>query len=144
MPEYSWADMDAWVGAMDRRLDFVVRQSTNDLLNGIEIVPGINRGGSRVRGTIPRDLGILANSLVSSLQGSTSLTAASEDSYVMVIGNMKAGDVATFGWGGPAAPYARAIHDGSGSTPGTFWVDVAAQKWPGYVAGAVAKGRAVS
>lgn len=144
MPEYSWAQMDEWVAAMDRRLDFVVRQATNDLMKDIQIVPGINRGGSRVKGTIPRDFGVLANSLVSSLQGSTSLQPAGADSFVLVVAQMQAGDVATFGWGGPAAPYARAVHDGSGTTPGTFWVDVAAKKWPSYVAAAVLKGKAVS
>lgn len=136
------ADLPRWVRQQQQIMDAVVSQATGDLLNSIEIVPGIARGGSRVRGTIPRDLGALARSKQSTLYGSTSLTSEGEDSHVLIAGAMKAGDVATFSWGGAAAPYAHAVHYGANGVPGTFWIDVAADGWQRTVAGAVRRARA--
>lgn len=137
----SFAQLDQWAAATQRRLDIVVKQSVNDLLKGIEVAPGIARGGSRQRGTVPRDTGALAASLQSSLNGSTALGSGSA-SYTFVVGSIKAGDTARFSWGGGAAPYARAVHFGANGVPGTHWIDVAAGKWPQIVAGAVAKAKA--
>lgn len=142
MATYTFATLGAWATKTQKRMDVVTKQATNDLINGIEIAPGINRGGSRQRGVIPRDLRALAASLQSTLSGSTSLTQVGEDSYILVAGAMKAGDTARFSWGGGVAPYAESVHYGANGVPGTFWIDVAAGKWPGYVAGAVRKAMA--
>jgi len=142
--KYSFANLDKWADKSERRMDYVVRQATNDLLRGINIAPGINRGGSRKKGTIPRDLGPLAASLQSTLLGTSALSGPTgENSYVGVIGRMKAGDKARFAWGGAVAPYAPDVHYGANGVMGTFWIPEAAKKWNSYVRGAVAKGRAV-
>lgn len=142
MAQYSWAQLPQWVAKVERIQTAVVKQATNDLLAGIEIAPGITRGGGRQKGTVPRDLGTLAASLQSTLMGSSALSAGGQDSYALVAGAMEAGDVAQFTWGGGAAPYAAAVHFGANGLPGTFWVDVAAGKWRGYVAAAVRRARA--
>jgi hypothetical protein len=139
LAKYTFATLDAWTRKSRKRLDAVVSQATNDLIADIEVVPGINRGGGRKRGTIPRDTGMLAASLQSELHGSTALSGEGLDSYVMVVGAMEAGDMARFSWG---TSYARAVHYGANGVPGTFWIDVAAGKWPGYVASAVTRAKA--
>jgi len=137
MTVYKAADMPKWAAKVDRLALAVIQQATNDLLGGIDIVAGINRGGSRKRGTIPRDLGALAASLQSSLYGSTAISG--QESYALVVAQVKVGDRMQFVWGGNAAPYARAVHYGRN---GTFWVDVAANKWRGYVRAAVVRAKA--
>ncbi len=141
MTEYTFAQIDEWATKVDTVLDSILSQSVNDLLSGIEVVPGINRGGSRQRGTIPRDFGKLAASLQSTLQGSTSLTQTGEASYALVVANIKAEDVATFSWGTGEDDYAFHVHYGANGVPGTFWVDVARTKWQGYVNSATARAR---
>ena len=142
MTTYSFADLPKWVTKTEKVMDAVVSQATNDLVADIKIVPGINRGGSRVKGTIPRDLGALASSLQSSLNGSTAISGAT--SFAFVAGQMTAGDTARFAWGGKGsgAEYAEAVHYGANGVPGTYWIDVAAAGWQGYVKGAVRKARA--
>ena len=139
---YSVAELDQWVAKTKKRTDVVARQAVDMMLNDIRIVPSMARGGSPQKGTIPRDIGALAASLQSELHGSTSLSGSGEDSYTLVVGQMQAGDVAQFTWGGNAAPYARRIHYGWGTYPGTFWRDIAAGKWDGYVRAAVVKAKA--
>jgi hypothetical protein len=123
-------------------MDAVVSQAANNLLADIKIVPGINRGGSRVKGTIPRDLSALARSLQSSIYGGTAISG--EAGWMLIAGQMTAGDVARFAWGGTGsdAEYARHVHYGANGVPGTYWIDVAAAGWQGYVKGAVRKARA--
>ena len=143
MTTYSFATLPAWAAKVEKIANAVVSQATNDMLNSIKIVPGINRGGSRVKGTIPRDLSALARSLQSSIYGSTSLSG--EKSWMLVAGNMEAGDVAQFAWGGKGsdAEYARHVHYGANGVPGTFWIDVAADGWKTkWVPGAVRKAKA--
>lgn len=135
------AQIDDWVAKVGKVQDAVVSTAVSDMLADIEIVPGINRGGSRKRGTIPRDLGALARSLESTLMGSTAITQRGEASWTFAAGEMKAGDVATFLWGGKDAPYARAVHYGANGVPGTFWIDVAAGKWQSYVDDAVRRAK---
>lgn len=145
MTKYTFAELDAWTRKSRKRLDAVASQATNDMIADIEVVPGINRGGGRTRGTIPRDTGMLAASLQSEIQGSGSLQAEGEDSYVMVVGAMEAGDVVRFSWGtagGDRVSYAYHVHYGANGVPGTFWIDVAAGKWPEYVASAVSRAKA--
>lgn len=140
MTKYTFAQLNRWAAKVERRQTAILKQATNDLLKDIRIVPGITRGGSRKRGTIPRDLGALASSLQSTLFGSTALTG--EDSYVMVVGQLQAGDRARFAWGGTLAPYAQEVHYGANGVPGTFWRDAAAAKWQGYVRAATIRAKA--
>jgi len=139
---YTFATLSAWAAKVERRQTAILRQSTNDMLRDIEIVPGIARGGTPQRGTIPKDIGALASSLQSTLFGSTALSATGEDSYVMAIGALQPGDRIRFAWGGTLAPYARRIHYGWGTYPGTFWRDGAAAKWEGYVKAATIRAKA--
>jgi 20S proteasome alpha/beta subunit len=139
---YTFAQLPKWGTKVTKIGDAIVKTATGDMLADIEVVPGINRGGSRVRGTIPRDIGALANSLQSTLYGTTAMSAGGADSHTLIAGAMKAGDVAKFSWGGGVAPYAPHVHYGANGVPGTFWRDAAAGKWPGYVAAAVAKAKA--
>ena len=141
MTVYNSENIPQWAAKVEAIATAIARQATNDMLKDIEIVPGISRGGSRVRGTIPRNLGALAASLQSSLHGSSSLSGRGADSYILIAGAMSLGDVAEFVWGGNIAPYARPVHYGSRNTPGTYWVDVAAGKWRGYVRASVTKAR---
>ncbi|MBO29089.1 MAG: hypothetical protein CML61_10115 [Rhodobacteraceae bacterium] len=142
MTTYRFASLDDWVTKVDSVMDAVVSEATSDALASVEIVPGITRGGSRVKGTIPRDLGALAASLQSSLYGSTSLVQDGQASYALVAGRMQAGDVASFSWGGPAAPYASYVHYGANGVRGTYWIDEMANEWPAFVNGAAAKAKA--
>ena len=139
---YSFAELGKWAAKTKKRTHVVVQQATNDMIRDVRVVPAMARGGTPQEGTIPRDIGALAASLQSELHGSTSLSGSGEDSYTLVVGQMQAGDVAQFTWGGNAAPYARRIHYGWGTYPGTFWRDIAAGKWDGYVRAAVVKAKA--
>lgn len=142
MTKYTLSELPRWATKVEAVADAVVGQATADLLSGITPGPSITRGSSRVPGTIPVDLGGLVNSLQSSLYGSTSINGAGKGSHVLVAGSMKAGDVARFSWGGPAAPYARAVHDGAKGVAGTHWIDAAANRWPSAVDAAAAKAKA--
>jgi hypothetical protein len=142
MTTYTAATLPEWAAKIEAILDAVTAQATAEMLADIKVTPGINRGGGRQHGTVPRDLGALARSLQSTLYGSTSLNQEGVGSHVLVAGAMKAGDTARFSWGGAVAPYAAAVHYGARGVPGTFWIDVAAAKWPGYVAHAVDRAKA--
>lgn len=124
-------EVDAWVRKSKKRMTLVLRQATNDMLADIEIVPGINRGGGRVRGTIPRDVSNLARSLNSSILGGAVFQG--EASFVMATGVVNAGQIITFSWGGPVAPYAQHVHYGANGIPGTYWITEAASKWQDYI-----------
>jgi hypothetical protein len=137
---YKLANLPRWAAKVEKIADAVVSQSVNDLLSGIRPSIGINRGGTRERGTIPRDIGALINSLQSTLYGGTAIVGPA--SYVLVAGRMGAGSRASFAWGGTVAPYAAAVHYGANGVKGTFWVDVAANKWPRTVRGALRKVKA--
>lgn len=137
MTQYEFADMPQWAAKMGKVFDAIVKQATNDLLAGVNPGPSISRTGYREHGTIPVKDGFLVNSLQSSLYGGTAITGA--EGWIMVVGKMKVGDTARFMWGGHIAPYARHVHYGAKGVAGTFWVDVAAGKWPQYVDGAAAK-----
>ncbi|MBM2293748.1 hypothetical protein JQX09_17605 [Sulfitobacter pseudonitzschiae] len=128
MTVYKVAELAKWAKKAERRQDYVVAQSTNNLFDrGSRTAPGVTRGGVVKPGFIPRDLGFLAASQVSSLNGSTALSG--ENSYVFAIANMKAGDRAQLGW---TAPYARRLH-----YAGWLWVDSAANDWQAIVADVV-------
>lgn len=142
MTVYRADQMPQWVRKVEAITNAVIQQATNDMLNDIKIEPGVTRGGRRRKGTIPRMDGAIAASLQSTLYNTTSLSVQGEASHKLVIPNMSAGVRAEFLWGGAAAPHARANHYGWSNVAGTFWVDVAAQGWRGYVRGAVIKAKA--
>jgi len=130
------AQIDSWVAKCKRRSSAVVRQATNNTIRrASRVSAGTTRGGSVKVGYVPRDLGTLAASLLSTLHGSTMLTQPGADSYRFVVTNMEVGDVATFVW---TAPYARAQHYGYTTSTGKkvggwLWVDNAANEWPNEV-----------
>lgn len=131
------AQIDAWVLKTERRQQLVLQQSTNDIiLRASRTSAGVTRGGVVRKGFIPRDLGGLAASLVSTLSGSTILTGVGEDSYSLIVAQMTSGDTATFTW---TAPYARRLHYENG----WMWVDEAAQRWVPTVRSNVAKAKAI-
>lgn len=140
MTKYTFATLPRWATKVNKVQDAIVGTATSEMIGDIRVAPGINRGGGRTKGTVPRDLGALAGSLNSSLNGGAGGSGVA--AAALVAGGMKAGDIASFSWGGDAAPYAKYVHYGAKGVPGTFWIDVAASKWPGYVASAVAKARA--
>lgn len=136
------AQIDRWARMTRQRTEFVLKQATNNMLRSVEVVPGISRGGARVRGTIPRDLGALAGSLQSTLYGSTSMTQSGQNSHVFAIAAMQPGDLIRFTWGGAVAPYAYPVHYGANGVPGTFWIDEMAGGWQGYVRDATREAKA--
>lgn len=141
MTEYTFAQMaaGAFTEKLKRHQTLIAQQATNDLLKNIPIKAGVTRGGTREIGSIPRMDGAIARSLQSSLYGSTSIQRSGEASFAMVIGAMKAGDVAQFTWGGAAAPHARANHYGTKGMSGTFWIIEAVEHWQKYVDAAAAR-----
>lgn len=141
MATYSFVALDEWVRKAKNRINAVLKQATNDMINGVGIVSGLSRGGFVQKGAIPRDLGTLARSLQSTLYGSTAINATGEDSWIGVVGSIEGGDVAAFSWGGDEAPYARRIHYGWGSYPGTFFRDEATAKWQSYIETATARAK---
>ena len=139
MTTYTWENLDDWLAKNSKVLNAVVKTSTSRLVGGIEVVPGINRGGSRRKGTIPRDIGALASSMRSSLMGSTA--AVGEAAWVGVVGGMKAGDVARFSWGGAVAPYAAHVYYGANGIEGTHWIEERAKDWQSIVRTAAIEAR---
>lgn len=141
MTTYTFAQLGEWARKCERRQDAIVKQSTNDVIKqASRTATGVTRGGSLQRGYVPRDTGVLAASLVSSLHGSTSITQGGGD-FAMVIGSMEAGDVATFEW---TADYARAMHYGTRGRQGWHWVTEAANNWQGIVAANAARAQAIT
>lgn len=135
------ADLGGYAAKKSREMDFIVKQSTNDVIvQASRTATGVTRGGTNQRGYIPKDVGTLAASLVSTLAGSTILTQG-EGEFGLVVGNMTAGDVATFAW---TAPYARRMHYGDDTRQGWFWVTEATNDWQSIVNANVAKARSIN
>lgn len=138
------AQIDAWVRKSEKRLDVVVRGATQDVISrASRTARGVTRGGSVKRGYVPRDIGTLAASLISTLHGSTAMTQGNGE-YALVVASMQAGDKATFVW---TAPHARPMHYGYTTSRGNFvggwmWVDEAAGNWQRIVGENVLKARA--
>ena len=86
---------------------------------------------------MPVDTGNLRNSLQSSVAGGASGEGAS--SYILVAGNMKGGDLATFTW---TAEYAAAVNNGNRGRPGAHFVEGAVDEWPAIVRASIAKAKA--
>lgn len=149
MARMSFAQMGAWAEKQVRVMDVIVKQSTNDVIvQASRTATGATRGGSLQRGYVPKDDGILAASLVSSLHGSTAITQG-DGEFALVVGSMEHGDRAEFRW---TAPYARRMHYGFQGTDslgrsfnqqGWHWVTEAQNDWQSIVAANTAKARAI-
>ena len=97
MANYTFAELPKWAIKTEKNMDTIVRQSLNDTLNSIQIVPGKGRGGSPQLGEIPRDTGALAQSLVSEIHGGISNKKASgENSHALVIDQIDSKSGAAF------------------------------------------------
>lgn len=149
MTTYTFAQLGEWAKKSQRRMDVIVKQSTNDVIvQASKTATGVTRGGTNQRGYIPKDVGNLAASLISTLAGSTAITQGGGD-FSLVIGSMEAGDKATFVW---TAPYARRMHygyqgtDSAGRTfnqQGWFWVTEAVNDWQSIVRKNTARAKAI-
>jgi hypothetical protein len=126
------AEIGAWGMATRKRLTAIIRGATQAVIHDAQVP--VAKGGR-----MPVDTGTLRGSLQSSLIGSTSLTGP--ESYVMIAAQMDIGDVAEFGWGGPAASYARHVEYGTRGRPGRNFAGGAAARWPSFVREAVAKAK---
>ena len=107
-------------GFKDRTLDkveAVFKQSVQEVIADAQVP--VAKGGR-----MPVDTGFLRNSMVSGLNGSTSLTGP--DSYALVIAQAGLDDVIFAGW---TAEYARHVEYGARGRPGRFYMRGAAQKW---------------
>ena len=60
-------------------------------------------------------------------------------SHILVAGNMKGGDLATFTW---TAEYAAAVNNGNRGRPGAHFVEGAVDEWPAIVRASIAKAKA--
>lgn len=141
MAEYQMADLDKWVLATTERMNAVARGSVQRV---VEVAQTPRAKGGRM----PVDTGALRNSLASSLNGSTALTGG--DAFVLVVGDMEAGDVAEFGW---TVEYARRVNFGfidqdslgrSYNQSGAHFLEGAASQWQQIVEGEVKKAKAAA
>ena len=93
---------------------------------------------------------VITNNLRDSLESSIAGGAKGdgEESYILVAGNMKGGDLATFVW---RAEYARRVNNGftgpdklgrTYSQAGAHFVEGAVDQWPAIVRASIAKAKA--
>ena len=125
MTESYTADVDAWARASDKRLNVIVRQSTQDLFSlTTRTAPAKARGGEVKPGFVPRDTGFLAASAQILINGRQ--TGEGEDAAEFAIVGMEAGDTAILAW---SAVYSKRVH----YEGGWLWIDTHAPKWPDLV-----------
>ena len=130
MTKYTFAQLDQWTKKTEKRIDAVLKDATQSV---IAVAQQTKAKGGRM----PVDTGNLRNSLQSSIAGGASGEGAS--SYIMVAGNMKGGDLATFTW---TAEYAAAVNNGNRGRPGAHFVEGAVDQWPAIVRASIAKAKA--
>ena len=111
MARYTFAQLDQWTKKTERRIDAVLKDATQTVISVAQTPK--SKGGR-----LPVDTGNLRNSLQSSIAGGASGEGAS--SYILVAGNMKGGDLATFTW---TAEYAAAVNNGNRGRPGAHFVE---------------------
>lgn len=115
------AQVNDYVRKYKERMEAVFKQSAQDVI--AQAQTPVAQGGN-----MPVDTGFLRNSLVSGLNGSTSLTGA--DSYVLAVAGANLGDSIFAGW---TANYARYQEYGPNGRPGRFFMRAAAQNWQDIV-----------
>jgi len=130
MVKYTFATLDQWVLKTEKRIDAVLKDATQSV---VAVAQQTKAKGGRM----PVDTGNLRNSLQSSVAGGAS--GEGKESYIMVAGNMKGGDVATFTW---TAEYAAAVNNGNRGRPGAHFVEGAVDQWPAIVRASIAKAKA--
>lgn len=139
MATYTFANLDKWALKTERRIDAVIKDSTQSV---VEVMQTPKAKG----GKIPVDTGNLRNTLMSSLSGGVGSQGAA--SHIMVAASMKAGDTATFTY---TAAYARRVNSGftgqdslgrTYNQTGAHFVENAVDQWPALVAASVAKAKA--
>ena len=133
MTKYTFATLDQWTKKTERRIDAVLKDATQSVIAVAQV--------SREKGgRMPVITGNLRNSLQSSIAGGAS--GEGKESYIMVAGNMKGGDLATFTWGNDDVPYAAAVNNGAQGRPGAHFVEGAVDQWPAIVRASIAKAKA--
>jgi len=130
MVRYTFATLDQWTKKTERRIDAVLKDATQSV---VAVAQETKAKGGRM----PVDTGNLRNSLQSSVAGGAMGEGAS--SYILVAGNMKGGDLATFTW---TAEYAAAVNNGNHGRPGAHFVEGAVDEWPAIVRASIAKAKA--
>jgi len=130
MTKYTFAQLDQWTKKTEKRIDAVLKDATQSV---IAVAQQTKAKGGRM----PVDTGNLRNSLQSSVAGGAS--GEGKESYIMVAGNMKGGDLATFTW---TAEYAAAVNNGNRGRPGAHFVEGAVDQWPAIVRASIAKAKA--
>ena len=128
--KYTFATLDQWTKKTEKRIDAVLKDATQSV---VAVAQQTKAKGGRM----PVDTGNLRNSLQSSVAGGA--MGEGKESYIMVAGNMKGGDLATFTW---TAEYAAAVNNGNRGRPGAHFVDGAADQWPAIVRASIAKAKA--
>ena len=130
MVKYTFATLDQWTKKTEKRIDAVLKDATQSV---VAVAQQTKAKGGRM----PVDTGNLRNSLQSSVAGGAS--GEGKESYIMVAGNMKGGDLATFTW---TAEYAAAVNNGNRGRPGAHFVEGAVDQWPAIVRASIAKAKA--
>ena len=133
MTKYTFATLDQWTKKTEKRIDAVLKDATQSV---VAVAQQTKAKGGRM----PVDTGNLRNSLQSSIAGGAS--GEGKESYIMVAGNMKGGDLATFTWGNSDVPYAAAVNNGRNGRPGAHFVEGAVDQWPAIVRASIAKAKA--
>ena len=128
--KYTFATLDQWTKKTEKRIDAVLKDATQSV---VAVAQQTKAKGGRM----PVDTGNLRNSLQSSIAGGAS--GEGKEPYIMVAGNMKGGDVATFTW---TAEYAAAVNNGNRGRPGAHFVEGAVDQWPAIVRASIAKAKA--
>lgn len=120
--------MHLWVEREGKRHATILKEALTEVFEDTPVVPGITKGGSRIRGTIPYDTRTQIQSLARSLHSSNGRrTQFKEDSWKFIIRSLKPGDHMAFVW---TAKHAELVHNGANGVPGTFWATIMAQKLP--------------
>jgi len=130
MIKYTFATLDQWTKKTEKRIDAVLKDATQSV---VAVAQQTKAKGGRM----PVDTGNLRNSLQSSVAGGA--MGEGKESYIMVAGNMKGGDLATFTW---TAEYAAAVNNGNRGRPGAHFVEGAVDQWPAIVRASIAKAKA--
>ena len=130
MAKYTFATLGQWPIKTQRRIDAVLKDATQTVIRTAQKTKA--KGGR-----MPVRTGNLRNSLQSSIAGGAS--GEGKESYIMVAGNMKGGDLATFTW---TAEYAAAVNNGNRGRPGAHFVEGAVDQWPAIVRASIAKAKA--
>ena len=130
MVKYTFATLDQWTKKTEKRIDAVLKDATQSV---IAVAQQTKAKGGRM----PVITNFLRDSLESSIAGGAKVDG--EESYILVAGNMKGGDLATFVW---RAEYAAAVNNGRNGRPGAHFVEGAVDQWTAIVRASTAKAKA--